>query len=114
MVRKTKKSVRILTDISVIRTTTQLDRLVNLDSKDESDDYDYAVLSDKFWVDLFYLEGEIRHNYRGWVNAVQLNDDYDETGKMVLVDADDSRKKLALVVPASWRSAVATVLGWNN
>lgn len=114
MVKKTKKSVRILTDISVIRTTTQLDRLVNLDSKDESDDRDYAVLSDKFWVDLFYLEDEIRHNYRGWVNAVQLNDDYDETGKMVLVDADDSRKKLALVVPASWRSAVATVLGWNN
>ena len=55
MVKKTKKSVRILTDISVIRTTTQLDRLVNLDSKDESDDCDYAVLSDQFWVRWFLL-----------------------------------------------------------
>lgn len=108
-----KKTVRILTDLQVLRSTTRLDKLYNLDSTDESDDYDYAVVSDRFFVDLIYKEGETRHNYRGWVNAVQLADSYDTDGKLTIVDADDSRKKLSLVVPPSWRSAVSTALGWD-
>lgn len=110
-----RKKERILIDLKTTRVQTSIDQLTSIDVSVATSSADYSIASCDFWVDLRYREGDEYHTYRDFVGTVQLDDDYDKNGKLVLISAKDSRKKLALVVASAWRSAVAgMLLGWTD